>query len=79
MFLPMNLPGQKGLYKIYGRSNNGEQIKFSDFLDTVHPDDRTYVEQNIQKALKQKNFLNSLIELYPRTEKLSPYMQKVKF
>ncbi len=50
------LSWSEGLYKVYGMVNNGDTINFIDFISRVHPDDRLYVEQNIQKAFEIKEF-----------------------
>jgi signal transduction histidine kinase len=50
------LTWSEGMYKVYGMKNSGDQINLSDFLNTVHPDDKLYVEQNIKKALETKDF-----------------------
>jgi signal transduction histidine kinase len=50
------LTWSEGMYKVYGMKNNGEQISFNDFINKVHPDDKTYVEHNIQKAIEAKDF-----------------------
>ena len=45
----------KETYRIFGVSK-GSSINYQDFLDTVHPEDKEYVDTEWQKALQEGNY-----------------------
>lgn len=44
------------LYKIYGIEKNGNGLSFEKFINKVHPDDRSFVNEHIQDAFSTKDF-----------------------
>lgn len=43
------------LYKIYGTQPDGE-ISYESYLEKLHPDDKVFVHENVQKAFQEKHF-----------------------
>ena len=46
-----DLEWSKELYKIYGLDPNDRKITYKDFLVCIHPEDRSFVNSSIEKAL----------------------------
>jgi PAS domain S-box-containing protein len=44
-----------GLYQVYGLAQ-GTQLSYETYLEQIHPDDRTFVSNNIQQAFVEKAF-----------------------
>ncbi len=45
-----------GLYLIYGLNPEKQDISFEQFIDLIHPDERTYVNNLISRAFEEKKF-----------------------
>ena len=53
---PNRLSWSDTLYKIYGVSKHSKALSFADFMDRVHPDDRSFVQDHIEEAFANKQF-----------------------
>jgi signal transduction histidine kinase len=45
-----------GMFKVYGIAPANRGLKYEEFLECVHPDDRTFVDESIRQAFTQKQF-----------------------